>query len=307
MTDYPYNLSGWRKSPRDERDLLRLAPKRWEELPAEVDLSGALSGIYDQDGLGECTGFGIMGSIETQARKDVDPSAERLSPDWGYAGARKLEGTLNEDSGAYSRDVYRWCLPNGCLPERFHPFDTRLDTTDPLTWPNAGQAKRWKILSYTRCVDGWQGIAAALAAGKIVSYGTPWYQAWMNAGPTTPELEPAPSATTCVGGHQVFLVGYSILRGAFLLVNSWGQGWGARGKAWLPFEALNTAKRDGGYDAFYCDVDPQSWPSPEDPGPGPDPDPQPDDDPDKPETWLSVIAAIIAAGALIAFVLRIVL
>lgn len=302
MNDYPYNLSGWRKSPRDERDRLRAAPPRIEDLPQEVDLTGNVSGIYDQDGLGECTGFGIMGSIETQGRM-LNPQTERLSPDWGYAGARKLEGTLDEDSGAYSRDVYRWCLPNGCLPERFHPFDTRLDTTDPLTWPNAGQALRWRISSYTRCVDGWQGIAAALAAGKIVSFGSSWYQAWMNASRTNPVLEPSPAPSTCVGGHQVFFAGYSIPRQAFLLINSWGQGWGDRGMAWMPFAALDTAKRDGGYDAFYCDVDPEAWPKPEDPQP---PDPEPDPSP-KPAPWLKILMIVIGAGALLAFVLGILL
>jgi hypothetical protein len=46
---------------------------------------------------------------------------------------------------------------------------------------------------------------------------------------------PLPSGRM-LGGHAVALVGYSDARQAFLLRNSWGEGWGNKGYAWLPYE-----------------------------------------------------------------------
>lgn len=47
--------------------------------------------------------------------------------------------------------------------------------------------------------------------------------------PTGPEL----------GGHCVMVCGYSHTRDAYRLVNSWGEGWGQRGRAWISADALS--------------------------------------------------------------------
>ena len=281
--------SGWKKSPRDERDKLRMAPVK--ALPDQVDLSGYVISIGDQDGLDECTGFGIMYSLAAEGLIDGALS-EPFSPDWGYAGARLLEGTLKEDSGAYSRDVYKWVFAEGCLLERFHPFDTKLDTTDPRTWPNAERAKDWRIKEYTRCVDGYLGICAALADHHIVSLGSPWYEAWMNTG-SDGKMSEHPGA--CVGGHQTYLVGYDLIARHFILVNSWGRSWGKGGYGFLPFSALDLFKTDDGYDAYYAVCE---WDSVV---PPPDPDPQPTPS-HKIPLWLPIVligAALIALAFLV--------
>lgn len=65
------------------------------------------------------------------------------------------------------------------------------------------------------------------------------------------------SAGTAGGGHQVAIVGYDdgvecsiagiTMRGAFQVVNSWGEGWGTGGYAWMFYDALNTVSE---YEAF---------------------------------------------------------
>lgn len=38
-----------------------------------------------------------------------------------------------------------------------------------------------------------------------------------------------------LGGHAYLLMGYSVSRGAFRVCNSWGRGWGSKGRAWIRY------------------------------------------------------------------------
>lgn len=49
-----------------------------------------------------------------------------------------------------------------------------------------------------------------------------------------------------VGGHAYLCIGYSRRSGRFRIQNSWGSGWGERGRAWLLGEDLERLMRDGG-------------------------------------------------------------
>jgi len=54
-----------------------------------------------------------------------------------------------------------------------------------------------------------------------------------------------PDAGDLLGdGHAVAIVGYDDERGAMLIRNSWGPGWGYRGHAWLGYSALAIAGLD---------------------------------------------------------------
>jgi hypothetical protein len=48
------------------------------------------------------------------------------------------------------------------------------------------------------------------------------------------------------GWHAMTLVGYDDRRQAFRLINSWGQGWGDRGRAWVSYEVVRTRVRAAG-------------------------------------------------------------
>ena len=48
------------------------------------------------------------------------------------------------------------------------------------------------------------------------------------------------------GGHAYLLIGYDDRRELALVHNSWGEGWGVRGRAWLPYADLEQAIRDAG-------------------------------------------------------------
>lgn len=48
------------------------------------------------------------------------------------------------------------------------------------------------------------------------------------------------------GGHCVLLNGVDVAKNRFLLTNSWGEGWGTQGKAWITFEDIDRLLHEGG-------------------------------------------------------------
>lgn len=46
------------------------------------------------------------------------------------------------------------------------------------------------------------------------------------------------------GGHALLVLGYSRQETAFRLLNSWGESWGAKGRAWLTFSDMQQLLRD---------------------------------------------------------------
>lgn len=246
-------LTGWRKDPRDTRDrLVRLVPPA--ELPERVDLSAqAPSPAWDQLQLGSCVGHGFAGVL-TGAAIAQHVFVERFSPSWIYTGARALEGTLAEDNGCYPRDAAKWVKRNGLLLEHFRPYAGKLETTDPPTWPNAEEALKWPIESYTRADNGVDGICSALASGRLVAIGTPWPKKWMETWPPGRLPDIRRQDVRGAGGHCTFLLAYNRQTRQLLLQNSWGPGWGIDGRAWVPFQAFEVFKAAGrGYDAYYFD------------------------------------------------------
>lgn len=247
----------WKKDPRDERDRLRgRAPYR---LPARVDHTAALPATQDQGSLGSCVEFGIGGNLTGSAIQQ-GAFAGWFGGMWIYNGARLLEGTLPYDEGCYPRSALKFIQAHGCLLDYLHPYRDRLDKTSPLTWGLCDEAAKWPIVHYERCVDGVDGLCAALASGHLVSIGTPWFGSWNEPGPGGIMSD---DYSRVDGGHEYLAYGYDWDKGLIYFQNSWGEEWGNGGRAAFRFSAIEAFKRFGGYDAHTITVD---WGSKPDPG-----------------------------------------
>lgn len=97
------------------------------------------------------------------------------------------------------------------------------------------------VRGYSWAADADDVLSHVLTAGPVV-LGTDWYQAMDRVGPggfIWPE-------GGTVGGHAYLVAGADRAKkcpdgsvGAVRIVNSWGTGWGQKGRAWLSYTTLN--------------------------------------------------------------------
>ena len=97
------------------------------------------------------------------------------------------------------------------------------------------------IVNYLWGVDADTVRRYVLSRGPVV-IGVDWKSGMM---------EPDPNGYVRVsgaslGGHAVTIVGYSSVRAAFRVLNSWGSSWGTKGRCWVPFKGMDTLLSEDG-------------------------------------------------------------
>ena len=197
-----------------------------------IPTSGLLSElppVYDQHRVGSCTAQALAGAVEILApRSGYAP--ERPSRTALYRREREMIGTAHEDSGAIIADgiaVLRcgWEPENEEPPPVWGPAWRDPARTIPLDAPRVVSAEPLDLDPAS--------IAWELSCGHPVAVGLQVTEAWMgHQGPALPH--PA-DAGEVVGGHAVLLVGYDLEARVWRVRNSWGEGWGEGGYAWLPW------------------------------------------------------------------------
>jgi C1A family cysteine protease len=63
------------------------------------------------------------------------------------------------------------------------------------------------------------------------------YDSFMTDAVAITGMVPMPDLTieNCQGGHELCVVGYDDGKQAFLVLNSWGSGWGLKGNCYIPY------------------------------------------------------------------------
>lgn len=173
---------------------------------------------------------------------------ERASRLFEYYGTRKIEGTVNEDSGATIRDAIKCGALYGVADEAVWPYHTAQFTVNPpqAVWTGAATHK---VTSYHAIADGdIQTMKSVLATQFLIEFGFQVYDYFMSADMSAKGLLPVPAPTEQLqGGHAVALVGYddnkaiqaangAVSKGAFLVRNSWGTSWGLNGYFWMSYD-----------------------------------------------------------------------
>ena len=207
-------------------------------LPKIVDLRSGCSRVVDQGELGSCTANAIASGLreywENQSGK-LTP----LSRLWLYWEERYIEGTVNEDAGAYIRDGMKILQKMGCAPEADWPYDiTKFKQTPPAK--AATDALQFKITEYHR-VTNLTTLKTALAQGYPVVIGIKVYESFESKQVAQNGVIPLPKRVEkFLGGHAVLAVGYkddAKIKGQGVVIcrNSWGESWGDNGYFYLPY------------------------------------------------------------------------
>lgn len=264
--------TGWLPEFPDLRDYTEQAediPQMAERLniasdvpraPSQVDLRRWCSPIENQLNLGSCTAHAAVGMVEYFQRRACQEHVDgsRL---FVYKTTRNLLG-WHGDTGAYCRTTMMALAMCGVPPERYWPYRTNVDPgeagdrtfdDEPSSFVYA-LADDFQALRYFRHdpigADRNQilnSVKRWLAAGIPAMFGFYGFSSFSETD--NPSHIPFPcSDEPAEWGHAVLAVGYddafeiknnrcnTITRGALLIRNSWGEGWGDGGYGWLPYE-----------------------------------------------------------------------
>jgi C1A family cysteine protease len=221
-------------------------------LPAAIDLRTWCSPIEDQDTLGSCTahaGVGLVEYFEKRASgKYLDASRLFL-----YKVTRNLLNWTG-DTGAFLRTTMEALVLFGVPPEEYWQYDITNFDKEPSPFLYAF-AQNYQTISYYRLDPPattaevlLDRVKRFLAAGLPSMFGFTVYSSIDQAEKTGKIPYPIAGEKT-LGGHAIAAVGYDDQmkmrhahqaaqekKGALLIRNSWGTGWGDGGYGWLPYE-----------------------------------------------------------------------
>jgi C1A family cysteine protease len=221
-------------------------------LPPSADLRSWCSPIEDQGSLGSCTANAGVGMVEYFERrafgKHIDGSRLFL-----YKATRNLLH-WSGDTGAFLRSTMGALVLFGIPPEEYWPYVIADFEKEPTPFCYA-YAQNYQAISYYRLDPHGttpavllNQIKTNLSSGLPSMFGFTVYSS--NSQAATTGLIPYPTkGEKIVGGHAVLAVGYddnmkikntnpggTETKGALLIRNSWGKGWGSAGYGWLPYE-----------------------------------------------------------------------
>ena len=222
-------------------------------LPAVVDLRPWCPIMEDQGALGSCTAQAGVGLVEYFEKRAFGTyiDASRL---FLYKVTRDLLGWTG-DTGAYLRTTMGAMVLFGVPPEKYWPYIIAKFDIEPSCFLYAF-AQNYQAITYYRLDPAGTPRDALLAriktylAHKLPSmFGFTVYSSISQAYTTGEIPYPAPGESV-LGGHAVVAVGYDDnkkikntspggveTKGALLIRNSWGTGWGPNGGyLWLPYD-----------------------------------------------------------------------
>ena len=221
-------------------------------LPPVVDLRAWMSPIEDQGSLGSCTANAAAGMVEYYERRAFGRHTD-CSRLFLYKATRNLLHWTG-DTGAFLRTTMGALALFGVPPEEYCPYNVASFDVEPSAFCYAF-AQNYQSIQYYRLDPPattrdvlLNRIKTNLANGLPAMFGFTVYSSISQANANGAIPFPA-GGETVLGGHAIVVAGYDdnkvirntlpngpSTRGALLIRNSWGTGWGQSGYGWLPYE-----------------------------------------------------------------------
>jgi C1A family cysteine protease len=269
---------GWIPDKKDKRDftLKTHAPgllkvKEVCKLPASVDLRDGCPPIRNQGNVGSCTAFAATGMFEFFMKRVGEgnslgqPAGQytKMSELFLYFATRLIRRDVETDSGAMLRETLEAMVRFGGVPEKDWPYVEGRFAMAPAICDSRGNvlpggeaaiwasAQGFRTTRYIRLdPDGASkeeilaDIKTAVYSNMPVVFGSLVYGQIFSVG-SRGDIAMPKRGEECVGGHAMLIVGYDDAhvnldgsKGAFIIRNSWGSGWGMGGYGYLPYNYL---------------------------------------------------------------------
>lgn len=200
----------------------------------KVDLREWASPVEKQWQLGSCTAQAVVGAYELLLKMHYPNQFADLSRLFLYYNARKIEGDINSDSGAYVSSAIRAVEQYGLCRETLWPYDIDKYKTEP-TWQCYLDARN-KTISKSYKLSTSADIIEMLNEGRPVVVGANVYYEFDNITKSNPILSMPRISENIIGSHAMCVVGFDNLRKLFIVRNSFGDEWGDNGHLFVPYE-----------------------------------------------------------------------
>lgn len=235
---------GWKPDVPDWRDFQHSvsAKVKLRTLPDKFILPN-LPRVFNQGSLGSCVSNAVAGAhIYSQVNRMKDESPILPARLFIYYNTRKLEGTINEDSGSSIRNGVKSIAQWGTCDERCWPYAvTRFK--DKPSRDCYLEGLNHQALVYKRVNQKEIDIKATLVDGFPIVFGFAVYTSFEGSKIAKDGILNLPSRKErLVGGHAVLVVGYDDKKKSFLIRNSWGPDWGLEGNFYMPYDYLLNPK-----------------------------------------------------------------
>jgi len=218
------------------------------DLRTMIKLPQALSDI-DQGQLGSCTANAIAFAICFDEIKQGNAEVFMPSRLFIYYNERKMEGTVDQDSGAEIHDGVKSINLYGYCDEHKWVYDPTKFASEPPTSLYSA-AKLSKAVGYAsidftndKTVQARVNhLKTALRSGFPVVFGFTVYDSFESDAVAKTGMMPMPGKhEKQVGGHAVAMVGYDDSKQCFIVKNSWGPDWGLNNYFYMPYNYAGDA------------------------------------------------------------------
>lgn len=227
---------GWVRDSLDPRDHIFTLTREEQTtvLPGHFSLRDKMPPVYDQGNLGSCTANAIAGCVQYEQMKQHEAEGTHVpSRLFLYWCERRIEGTINSDSGAMIRDGMKVIGNIGSPPESDWPYDIKRFKEKPPAQAFNDALKY--TATYGRVVQAIHSLQASVYFKRPVVFGFTVFESFENIGPNGIMPYPNQLNEAILGGHAVDIIGYKQINGHlhFECRNSWGD-WGDAGHFWMP-------------------------------------------------------------------------
>ena len=235
---------GCKRDTFDHRD----HHKVYEMVPSchshpQVDLRKNVEKVYDQGRIRSCTANAVCAAYAFDLKKEMPNSTtcDRVDPSrlFVYYNARKLSGETSNDSGVSVREALKAFKCNGVCKEFYWPYNIDKVTSEP-TRTSYERAKGNSISKYERIshhdIDQFR---ACLKDGCPFVFAFGVYESFYCSANQHHGKMPMPTADDKFQeNHAVMAVGYNDNASHFIILNSWGKGWGDNGYFYMPYDFI---------------------------------------------------------------------